>query len=350
MKIILVTVYNSHNSGSFLQAYSLMRILQTSGHEVAFLKRNVAGSSHDLKRNVKAVVKSLIRLRFSRAVSFLRQWRIYDALQKRLPVVSKDSKYYADAECVVIGSDTLWNFKSNYFRSNAATYLGTEFKGKRVVAYAISAANTPPELFKRVVASNGNLNSLDRILVRDNHTRRLVKELLGTDCPLVADPTLLISPAKLDVFRVETNTERPYLLLYIFKHISAELREALCEYARRNDFDIVSMPGKRSWCNMSLMSSPQNMVSYFRDAAAVVTDTFHGTALSILFDKRFAVFDEGKMKVTDLLESVGLTDLLFSDSSQVSEILERGGGSRRAELIASVRDNSVSLLIDALTN
>ena len=52
MKICIVTVYNSINSGSFWQAQALKIVLEKLGNEVVYLKRenNIGGSSSKIKK------------------------------------------------------------------------------------------------------------------------------------------------------------------------------------------------------------------------------------------------------------------------------------------------------------
>ncbi|MBR5745146.1 MAG: polysaccharide pyruvyl transferase family protein [Muribaculaceae bacterium] len=350
MKIVVVTVYNSHNSGSFLQAYCTMRVLQSMGHDVAFLLRPIEGSSHDRKEVAKTFFRNLTRLKFRRAFNSWRMWRVYEALQRPLQIVSVDSDFYKEADCVVIGSDTLWNFSSNYFSRYASMYLGDEFVGKRVITYATSAANTPSERFASVVERFGGLDNVATILVRDSHTRQLVADATGRDANVVADPTLIASQEMLDKFKSVIKCRRPYLLLYFFGKMPQNLQEKIQRYAADNCLEIVSMPSVRQWCNYSIMSSPQNMISYFASAAAVVTNTFHGTAFSLIYGKPFAVYDEGKNKVADLLATYGESDRLFAATSNIDDILSRENAVVSSGRFDAVRNQSLNSLIAALKN
>lgn len=56
-------------------------------------------------------------------------------------------------------------------------------------------------------------------------------------------------------------------------------------------------------------------LSYFRDAAYVITDSFHGTAFAINFNKDFYVFGNakrGNSRFDSLLEALGLEDRLIT--------------------------------------
>ena len=51
-KVLITTVYNSENCGSFLQAWSLYYVLKLKGYEVAFLKRKPKRTSHSFSMHL----------------------------------------------------------------------------------------------------------------------------------------------------------------------------------------------------------------------------------------------------------------------------------------------------------
>lgn len=67
---------------------------------------------------------------------------------------------------------------------------------------------------------------------------------------------------------------------------------------------------------MSYDDTIELWLSYFRDAAFVVTDSFHGTAFSIIFNKDFYVFGNekrGNSRFDSLLETFDLKDRMVSN-------------------------------------
>ncbi|MBQ4231542.1 MAG: polysaccharide pyruvyl transferase family protein [Salinivirgaceae bacterium] len=347
MKIVVVTVYNSHNSGSYLQAYALMRTLEEMGHEVVFMRRNIRGSSHDKRKVAKKFLRSLSRGKCRRAYGQLRQWMIYEKAIKAMRIVDKSTEFYENADCVVLGSDTIWNFNDSYFRRNASVYLGSAFWGKRVVTYAVSAANTPTDVFVKIVGNHGGLENLSAMLVRDEHTRGLVAAV-GKEARVVVDPTLLADKSAFAEMTRKVSVGGRFILLYYFGAMTEELIAEVRRYASVYGLKTVSMPARRKWCDHSAESSPKNMVSYFAAASCVITNTFHGTALSMVYEKPFAVRDEGKMKVTELLSAFGESRRLFSESSAIHKILQQENDVVKSGRLSRFRDESRLLLEKAL--
>ena len=175
MKITIVTVYNSENSGSFLQAYALEQILIAQGHEVRFLYRNTRGTSHRLfgKSRIVEIVKSILKMDFKSMIIPIQRWALYTKMHRHFKVCKIGSDYYNDTSLFILGSDTIWNFEDDYFVKQAKIYTGAFAQKGNVISYAASAANTNEDLFGQVLNKNGGLNNLSSIMVRDQHTAPL---------------------------------------------------------------------------------------------------------------------------------------------------------------------------------
>lgn len=347
-KIIVVTVYNSENSGSFLQAYALGLSLKRSGYDVAYYYREVKGTSHAVRPHIILSLKKMAKLQFKAAIYPWQTWWIYHKSIKMFNICKSNSEFYRQAPKVVIGSDTLWNFKSNYFKKQARIYLGKLFDKKKTITYAVSAADTSTKDFSNTVTSVGGLEQLDAILVRDCHTKNLVSNVTDKDVKIVCDPTLLLIPTDYEEFAKLPCIESKYLLLYYFGEISNEMRKCIVNYATSNCLKIVSIPEERGWADFCKPSSPSNMVTYFKYAECVITNTFHGTAFSMIYEKPFAVHDCNKNKVVELLRMYNETNRLYSKSEEISDLLGIPNVVHSSGIYSRNREDSLKLLINSL--
>lgn len=150
-KAVVVTVYNSENCGSFLQAYCMRAILNKLGYDVAFYKRDTKGTSHEFMKHIRPFLRNLYHLRFKTAWWELKKWFVFQSYINKFNVCDKDSEFYKKADVVILGSDTIWNFNSLYFTNKANVYTGQIFNGKKVISYAVPAANTTKEKFINIV-------------------------------------------------------------------------------------------------------------------------------------------------------------------------------------------------------
>lgn len=346
-KVIIVTVYNSENCGSFLQAYALRKILIKNGYEVSFYKRKRKGTSHSIISHIKPFIKNIIKLKFKNAFFNIKIWYNFETAIKQFNTCNLNSSFYKNTSTIIIGSDTLWNLESNYFVDNFLIYSGNIFKGKRNITYAISAANTNKDHFKKLIKQYNGINITD-FLVRDYHTKYLIKESTENDAEIVCDPTLLLHSYDYDDIISKRKISKPYLLLYYFDEINQKQQIKIKEFAQNNNLLIISFITNRKWCDKSIIASPNDMIFYFKNASYILTDTFHGTAFSLIYEKKFAVFEEGKNKVKELLITYNMNDHLFNNYNNLSEILYKPNNVVKEGIYDIIRDKSETLLLTTL--
>ena len=87
-------------------------------------------------------------------------------------------------------------------------------------------------------------------------------------------------------------------------------------------YKVISFGEHRAWCDKTICYDPFAFISYFKNASFVVTDTFHGTIFSILYEKNFAEYGKNKKKITDLLFKFGLESRIKTDNVSLCEIYE----------------------------
>lgn len=347
-KIIIVTVYNSENSGSYLQAYALGQVLKSQKYEVAYYKRPVKGTSHAIKPHIIWSLKKLAKLRLKSAIYPLKTWWTYHQAQKEFTICDSQSVFYKEAKTVIIGSDTLWNFSSDYFANKSQIYTGKKFADKTVLTYAVSAANTTEDKFTNVVNKDGGLEHIKRILVRDIHTQKLVAKVTDKTADIVCDPTLLLAPQDYDILYKEPYVREPYLLLYYFGRIENQHKSVIVKFAEEHCLKIVSLMEVRSWADYCTHSSPSNMISYFKNADCIVTNTFHGTAFSLIYGKPFAVHNHNNNKVNELLNFYQQGNRLFLNPENIPSLLSLKNDVHESGLYERMKNNSIEILKNTL--
>lgn len=350
MKIVIVTVYNSENSGSFLQAYALEQVLSSMGHDVRFLRRELKGTSHKLfgKLRIKEIVKSVLKANIRDVYISLRRWYLYEKIIKHFSVCDINSDFYNETTLFVLGSDTIWNFDDDYFLSKASLLTGYNLPEKKVITYAASAANTSEDFFLKVISKNGNLHNIVEILVRDSHTADLVNKVSSKPAKLVCDPTFLCNPSLYDSFSAKINISKPYLLLYYGGAIDLSLQNTLKDYAKKNDLDVISLISYYKWCTKTYFGAPQYFIPLFKNATAVFTNTFHGCAFSLIYNKRFAVKDDNKNKVTGLLTEYGVEDHLFRSEKDFENCINIRWREATSHKMKLKKEESLKHLSDSL--
>lgn len=346
MKVAILTQPLGHNYGGLLQAYALQAYLKRLGCEVETLDRRVEGAG---KIPLKRHGLNLARLALGRIKSLPTQSRkalvlseLADFRDRRLilsPTIDSEQAvrdYYRERrfDAFVVGSDQVW--RPRYSPSILNFYLDflddIKCPAKRI-AYAASFGVDDWEYASEQTEKCKNLaQKFDAISVRENSAVELCTEKLGVTAQCVVDPTLLLEPAEYEtlIAECEESPNAGCVLSYVLdpapekraiaenagRVLGAEMFSIKPEYSvtqvRAKDIEKCRFPSVEDW------------LQAFHDASFVVTDSFHGTVFSILFNKPFIAVgnsDRGMARFESLLSQLGLTERLVADPREVSQEL-----------------------------
>ena len=213
---------------------------------------------------------------------------------------------------VIVGSDQIWNPEIIVGLDDA--YIG-EIRGRgkcRLVAYAASfGGDSLPDVdaarFSKAVSKN-----FAAVSVRERCAVPFAAKMLKKEVADALDPVLLLKREEWETI-ARRPSEDNYILIY-----RTEYNPNLVEYARRLADQYqkrllqINTPanGETSLVEFCGDTGPAEFVGYIQNAFCVVTNSFHGTAFSILFEKPFLTFRHSSKnaRMSDLLEKLGLTD------------------------------------------
>ena len=127
----------------------------------------------------------------------------------------------------------------------------------------------------------------------------------------ILDPTLMLDrDTWLELADREIKTE-PYVLVYRLRK-NKELDAYARALAKKKHCKILKVSSSvYDWLGYGkkeILKDPRRVLSLFKNAAAVVTDSFHATVFSIVFNQQFVDFLPPKTykRITDLLQMLGL--------------------------------------------
>lgn len=320
MKIGIITVYNSVNSGSYWQANALQKFMANRNNEVYFLKRPEKGSSASFCKKTGRIIKRLVKFQYKEALVFFKTFKEFKKANKSFKVININDSIVKELDLIIIGSDTIWNFDSSYFEKNYEFFFAKHFNDKPIITYAGSAANTSVDKFLK----NGEIKKLiskwNKISVRDKHSQAVFEKLTDKKIELVCDPTFLIDKIDYEKYVVKP-MDKDYIFLYLFENLSENQKIQLKDFAKLNNLKIISGTNSCTFCDKTIINSPYNFLNYMFYADYVITDTFHGTIFSVNLQKQFAVIDRQKIKVNELLDRLELKDRLIEDKN-IKEVLD----------------------------
>lgn len=198
-----------------------------------------------------------------------------------------------DFDCFIAGSDQVWNDDIN--DGDPAYFLHFVDKHHKKFSYAASFGFSSLRN-EQVQSYRERLVDFSVLSVREASAREIISGLLGRAAHVTLDPTLLLSATEWqDLISKERLVPQKYVLLY---HItfSRELVEFAQRFARERGYRLIAVPfplGKLVWHTPKLSVGPYEWVRLIRDAELVVTDSFHGCAFAINFNKDFVAETTG---------------------------------------------------------
>ncbi|MEO9326997.1 polysaccharide pyruvyl transferase family protein [Gordonia aurantiaca] len=225
-----------------------------------------------------------------------------------LPAVARD------LDRIIVGSDQVWNVVHGTL--DETYFLSQLDDSRKKYSYAGSFGSSAPV---DDIAVKRMLADFRAVSVREPSAAEHLKAL-GLDVRRDVDPVLLHGREFWYEFsaRVRVAARSPYLLVYQLHntpHFDARVEELSRRSGlpvRRVNVDIKRLKGfpYRS----HYLASPQEFVALFRDAAAVITDSFHGLSFSLIFGRTVypVLPNKGAARLTDLLDAVDLRHLAVS--------------------------------------
>ncbi len=320
-KIGILTFHQALSYGAKLQAYALQNFLNEHGidNEIVDYTCDFMYTHYirpirvEENKMVKQFIRSFLMLRQSsldrkKSVEFREKY-----MKLSRPYTEKniaDSSNYYDA--FISGSDQVWSpvcvgFDPVYFLNFA--------KPEQKYSYAASIGEkTLPE--DKKAAYKELLSDFQRYSVREGSATEIIKELNGRDAQVHIDPTLLLSAEQWDKIAVPCSQipeTEPYILLFNVKKPS-RLFEYAIDLGKKTGLKVYYLQKDRLRKVKGVTYLDPVMANEFvgliKNAKYVVTNSFHGTAFSIIYKKDFAIeldVEKGRnIRSEELLHDLGI--------------------------------------------
>lgn len=338
-KIKTITCHDVYNTGASLQAYALSAYLRNLGHDVEiidykpdYLKHyelwGVRNPKYD--KPVLREIYNLLKLPGRLKARFSKRKKAFDGFTANYLPVTKASYHSNDdmkskhvsADIFFAGSDQIWNtiFQNG---KDPAFYLDFAPEDAICASYAASfATEDVAEEYKERVAEW--TKNLDYVSVRETSAVDIVKKLGVKQVYHVLDPVFLLSKNDWINLLDGSVSDEDYLLIYDFDN-NDELNKKALELSKRNGWKIYSI-FPNSICDRCFYDDgPLEFVKLIKDAKMVLSNSFHATAFSIIFEKLFVVFERNEKintRMRDILTNLDISmDDAFIDYNKVDILL-----------------------------
>lgn len=323
MRVGIMTYHKFNNYGSLLQAYALQKKLINLGIEVDvidyqcdYVKRPYTLSS--LRK------KGLVGYAFGviGPISRIPRYKNFKKFRKNLVLSSSVNKKtihnLGDAyDLYLTGSDVVWNHKVTDMDPNY--FLGFVKNCEKKGSYAASFGfkEIPKELIDRYYDL---LKDFKYFHLREDVGVQIISDLLNRQAHAVLDPTLLLTKNEWSEIARNYEMKKDYILVYQLapSKTLVEFTERLAK-EKKLKIKYISFPmGKLVKCSLGLTEGPSEWVGLIKHAKYVVSDSFHGTAFSIIFNKQFFTEiapyrKEFGSRIENILNMFNLSDRLIID-------------------------------------
>lgn len=321
MKIALLTIWHVGNYGAELQAYATYRILQELGHEVTIIDfRENEHSGTSLKARIANHVSRLTLSHYK----FLQFWKKY--LPNKTPhyhSFEQLKKNPPQADMYIVGSDQVWNYRITSEKADAY-FLAFGTDDVKRASYASSFGMgiwKAPE--KLTSIAKRMLSKYVAVSCREASGIKILKDVFDIDATEVLDPTMLFD----EYFGMSSqNVTEDGSLAYYPLSSNNELTKFSIDLSQKLGLRPNNINWKLSLSNTIAWNRPsvEQWVSGIAKSSFVITPSFHGLAFSLLFHKQFIIVNnninqERKVRMTDLLDKLGLGDRYFDSIEQARQ-------------------------------
>lgn len=363
MKVGLVTFFKSYNYGAWLQAYATQKYLASQGYDVEIIDytndyegSRVKASYKESDRFIGYFTSFLKSVLFGKVHYYNKGFKrhisnTYNLSKKEYKNVSELSN--VDYDVLAVGSDQVWN--PTITNGLDKVFLLQFGNAKKRISIASSlGSKTLPDIEKRqlVVA----LKNFAAISVREEFARDYLEHDLNKEIKVLADPTFLLTKDQW-IENVASKSKyygshSKYILTYF---VSNEKRkkeniELVEDYSKQLDVPVWAIQFSTYFSDgvdkKIVGASIYDFIALLLGAELVITDSFHGAALSINLNKNFiaVVNAENPVRTQNMLSKVGLTERMNLKSNQYVDI----DYNLVNEKVAKIREDSQRWIIEKI--
>lgn len=320
---IISMYYKNYNYGGMLQSFALCEAISKYTNCVEQISYDRFKQRQSTKQKAWKILKEKgIRVFIRRGIRATRRFfnryvnvkleqrnKLFEEFMQSIP----HSKYVSEErlsdlnelyDIFICGSDQIWN----PVWWNDAFFLSFVNDGKIKASYAASiGVSKMSEEQKQYMCSK--IKDFNYISIRESNLKKELEHVLERGIECVLDPTMLLSKEEYEHMCVKSIVNTPYVFVYLLGNSRAN-KNTVKKVADKAGLKIVYIPfvaecgfGDDLFGDYALYNvGPIQFLTLIRDAELVLTDSFHGSAFSILFEKNFyTLYREKKNKKDSMM-------------------------------------------------
>lgn len=368
MKIDIITRHSVPNYGSLLQSYATQKVIEEMGFESEIINYTryeeryknlvntlIKGKKWNENILTRAIYKMIQAPNYSKMYKKFEKYRKNFLKESRLEYGSlqelKDNVPEADVYCS--GSDQIWGKIGTAEYDEAYFLKFIEDKTKKCIAYSSSfgkeeIGETLEKNIKKL------LENYSEILVREDTARAILKSHGFENVEQVLDPTLLLNKNQWsNLANKVKNKYKEYILVYQL-HDNKKFDKYAKEFSKKTGLKLLRISPSIYHITRSgkliYLPNQYEFLSLFQNAEYILTDSFHATVFSIIFNRKFIDILPGKTstRITSILKLTGLQDRILAKYDDFSFINKNIDFCECNNIIENERKKSLELFKKAI--
>lgn len=308
MKIGIITIHFGINYGSVLQTYALNNYIKEryfTNNELVevinyipprYSRKRRYLNSHKKMPFFKKLIYSII----SAPSTFLYNRIFYNFLKNNTTLGVEVNNHlqlknkYDSFDMLIAGSDQIWNSDFNEGFDNAY-FLDFTLNNPIKCTYAASAGKVEFDRMESIKIKNA-LSVFDGISVRESQLKDLLMNMGIENVVHVLDPIFLFDKQRWSKLTSEPIIKGKYLFIYLLDGDTQNTVDIAVKIAKEKKLKTVMISFGHVWSKDTrvdyylIRQKPEDFINLMLYSDFVITNSFHGAAFSINFEKQFIAF------------------------------------------------------------
>lgn len=330
-KIGILTFHRANNLGAVLQASALQKYIKDNYGYVKIIDYYPNNAIPNKESFIKKILRNVKRTLTYRKVKIntMREQKFFDYRKKYMDISSE--KYYGDKSIInnppkydvfISGSDQILN---TTLTGNSEAYYLKFVKNSKKISYASSFGREHITEYENNLITT-ELITFDNISVRENSGKQIIQEIANIDATLVVDPVFLLDECEWET-RANDNLNIPDNYIFVYSMENSEIIEQIVELVRKEyNLPIIFVRGGGKKYRIKgiedKICGPEDFLGYIKNAKVIITNSFHGTAFSLIFKRDFLCIAHSSRntRLENLMRMVDMQDYIIDHSVSKNEV------------------------------
>lgn len=330
MKTLTLTLHDTDNCGSSLQAFALQNFLLSHG-----IENEIIDYTPDYTINAGNPVRALAREILYGKDKYEKRCKFESFKNTYLKLT--EERYFSFeelcnniplADIYITGSDQLWNTMYSCGRDPAFYLSFVPDTNNKKIAYAVSAGRKEIPLDNLQIIKR-RCQNFSWISLREKSSVLQIENIIqNVPIEYVSDPVLLNDGEVYLSMVKNACINDKYILVYIAQNISSHSLNHTIKIVKKRmkDVKVVFTGSYRNQCKCDYnirTYGPVEFLSLILNAECIITNSFHATLFSVLFKKQFVILipPQNGERIKSVLDTFGLLDRIVGCEDNVIELL-----------------------------